>query len=97
METKRTITRALSLLLALCLLLGLTPHAFAAEIVASGTCGADGGNLTWTLDSDGLLSILGSGAMADYTDDAPAPWRQYQDQYQTQYFNKKSESGQSHH
>ncbi len=81
METKRTITRTLSLLLALCLLLGLAPHAFAAEITASGACGADGDNLTWTLDSDGLLSIEGSGAMADYTEDAPAPWRQYQDQY----------------
>ena len=34
----------------------------AAEIVDSGTCGD---NLTWTLDSDGLLTISGKGKMND--------------------------------
>ena len=38
---------------------------FAAEIVSSGECGANGDNLTWTLDSDGLLLIEGDGRMAD--------------------------------
>ncbi len=37
----------------------------AAEIVDSGTCGAQGDNLTYTLDSDGVLTISGRGQMAD--------------------------------
>ena len=37
------------------------------EIIASGYCGAegDGTNLTWTLDSEGLLTVSGEGAMKD--------------------------------
>ena len=79
--------QALSLLLALCLLLALVPvSASAAETVDSGTCGD---NLTWTLDSDGLLTIRGTGAMADYQNSqdpvtekfrTTAPWgTHYQD------------------
>ena len=47
----------------------------ATGIVASGTCGAegDGSNLTWTLDSDGVLTISGTGAMKEY-DPYKAPW-----------------------
>jgi len=48
-----------------------------AEIVASGTCGADGDNLTWTLDSDGVLTISGTGAMANYSASVDTPWNQY--------------------
>ena len=36
----------------------------------SGTCGA---NLTWTLQN-GILTISGAGAMADYTSSSKAPW-----------------------
>ena len=52
-------------------------------IVDSGNCGKDGSNVTWTLDSAGLLTISGTGEMADYeskTDSASgeeittAPW-----------------------
>ncbi len=35
---------------------------------ASGTCGAEGDNLKWTLNLEGLLSISGTGAMADNVD-----------------------------
>ena len=42
-------------------------------LIASGTCGADGDNLTWTLSCDSLLTISGSGAMEDYSSTG-APW-----------------------
>ena len=42
-----------------------------AETVASGVCGD---NLTWTLDSEGTLTISGTGVMASYEYDSPAPW-----------------------
>ena len=59
--------RILSLFLSLCMVLTLLPVAAgAADIVMSGECGADGDNLTWTLDSDGLLTISGTGEMRDY-------------------------------
>ena len=57
--------RALAILLSVLMLLGAMPlFSSAATIVDSGTCGD---NLTWTLDSDGLLTISGSGAMEDYS------------------------------
>ena len=47
------------------------------ELVYSGTCGADGDNLTWSLKvCDSTLIISGTGAMANY----PAmnmPWKDY--------------------
>ena len=47
----------------------------ATGVVASGTCGAegDGSNLTWTLDSEGVLTISGSGGMHGYGP-SDAPW-----------------------
>jgi len=54
---------------ALCAL--LTGAALAADTVASGTCGS---NLTWTLDSDGVLTISGSGDMAGYSEDSLPLW-----------------------
>ncbi|MEF2813986.1 MAG: leucine-rich repeat protein [Oscillospiraceae bacterium] len=53
----------------------LPATALAADIVDSGTCGAegDGSNLTWTLDSDGVLTISGSGDMHGYGPSG-APW-----------------------
>ena len=50
-----------------------------AETVASGTCGAEGDNLTWTLDSDGVLTISGTGAMKDYPNEIGAPWADFAD------------------
>ena len=42
-----------------------------------GTCGAEGDNLRWTLDSEtGILTISGSGEMADYGA-ADLPWHSY--------------------
>ena len=40
-----------------------------ARTVNHGTCGADGGsNLSWKLDSHGLLTLSGNGAMRDFLD-----------------------------
>lgn len=53
----------------------------AASVVASGDCGASGGNLKWTLDSNGTLTISGSGAMKDFTitinKGSYSPWWSY--------------------
>ncbi len=43
----------------------------------SGTCGAEGDNLTWKLTCDGVLTISGSGAMADYGIDTHPTWYDY--------------------
>ena len=69
---------ALALCLALlCTLLpqlSLTAH---AEGETSGSCGADGSNLTWEIDPDtGVLTISGSGEMEDF-DSGAAPWAAY--------------------
>ena len=68
--------RLLSFVLAVLMIASLLPAtALAADIADSGTCGAegDGSNLTWTLDSEGVLTISGSGDMHGY--DLPgAPW-----------------------
>lgn len=48
--------------LALGVALSFNSAAYAADIVASGTCGQDA---TWTLDSSGLLSIEGTGPIND--------------------------------
>ena len=65
-----TIKRCISLLVVLCLVLSVIPITAYAEIIDSGSCGSD---LTWTLDSDGLLTISGTGVMNDYFD-CTAPW-----------------------
>ena len=51
-----------------------------SNIVASGTCGAEGNNgdnLTWILDDEGVLTISGTGAMASWENDSP--WHENQD------------------
>ena len=56
--------RLLSFVLAVLMIASLLPAtALAANVVKSGTCGAE---VTWTLDSEGVLTISGSGDMYDY-------------------------------
>ncbi|MCR5616679.1 MAG: leucine-rich repeat domain-containing protein, partial [Clostridiales bacterium] len=43
----------------------------AADEVASGTCGA---NLTWSLDSEGTLTISGTGEMYELSLVTDVPW-----------------------
>ena len=72
----KRIYRELRKLVLLALLLvvsaAILPRAAAADIVASGYCGAENEdkNLSWTLDSDGLLTISGKGRMKNMY---PAP------------------------
>ena len=47
------------------------PVASAAEMTYSGNCGE---NLTWTLNTDGLLTISGTGEMEDYSSYGNVPW-----------------------
>jgi hypothetical protein len=60
-------------LLSLLFLLALLPAraSAAAETVASGTCGE---GVVWTLDSDGVLTVSGTGDMADYDRANNLPW-----------------------
>ena len=63
------------LLAALCCVSLLTVSAFAAEEVASGTCGD---NLTWVLDDEGTLTISGTGDMViDGECGGDEPWNGY--------------------
>lgn len=55
------------------------------DIVASGTCGANGDNLTWTLTGidEYTLTISGSGAMKDYAYNNTSPWYSYRKNIKT--------------
>lgn len=50
-----------------------------SNVVDSGTCGAQGSNLTWTLKNDGTLTIAGNGTMEDYDYETVPSWADYQD------------------
>ncbi len=64
----------------LCITVGfLAMNVFAATVVASGTCGAEGDNLTWTLDDEGTLTISGTGAMDSFAI-YDNPWQEYHKQ-----------------
>ncbi len=57
----------LSIFLTLLFLLALLPaSAAAATVVASGTCSSSYSSVSWSLDSDGLMTISGSGTMKNY-------------------------------
>ena len=43
---------------------------------SSGTCGAEGDNLTWELDDEGTLTISGIGEMGSWRSYA-SPWKNY--------------------
>lgn len=75
---KRLITK---LIVALCfcfLIAGFSSQAAAADTIASGDCGSQGNNITWVLDSSGVLTISGHGEMADFDPyDGTSPWQQW--------------------
>lgn len=43
-------------------------------IIASGSCGAQGSNLTWEISCDSILTISGTGEMANWTRERETPW-----------------------
>lgn len=53
-------------LLLLVLLLCLFAAGAQAAVVANDKCGAEGNHVLWSLDDQGVLTISGTGAMADY-------------------------------
>lgn len=52
------------------------------DILAQGTCGAegDGSNVTWVLTTDGTMILSGTGAVAAYDDRKDTPWNDYRNQ-----------------
>ena len=78
--------RVLSLLLSVILVMQMIGiESFASNssaVIDSGECGAEGNNLTWELSYDGVLTISGTGEIADYgineeTGKSTAPWGEY--------------------
>ena len=63
--------RIVSLLLALSLILSMIPTGLAVEAVGSGNCGE---SVFWELDSEGTLTISGTGIMSDYASASESPW-----------------------
>ena len=63
--------RVMFMLLAVVMLISLLPVQTKAATVASGYCGKD---VMWVLDSNGKLSIMGTGDMYDYSMSSRAPW-----------------------
>ena len=51
----------------------------ADDVIASGNCGKDAADVTWTLTKDGTLTIRGQGATADYSG-SDRPWYSYRSQ-----------------
>ena len=70
-RSKRTLTVFLS---AVILFAALPLSSSAAEIVASGEVGEIGENISWTVSSDGVLTISGTGATKDYTSSENSPF-----------------------
>ncbi|MCR5485492.1 MAG: bacterial Ig-like domain-containing protein [Clostridiales bacterium] len=79
---KRTVNKVIAIMLAVVMTFGAAPAAAflgltASAESASGTCGA---NLNWTLDTEtGVLSVTGTGPMADFSEVDPAPWSSSKD------------------
>ena len=88
----KTLKKTLSIILTILMIATTIPMAFAADIVDSGTFGADGDNLTWMFDSDGVLTISGEGAMGmkdiSTTLESDYPWYAYASSINTVIINE---------
>ena len=66
---------AMALILVLTLVLSVgSVSAEEPTIIASGNCGANGDNITWTLDDAGTLTISGEGEMGKFQYSEGYPW-----------------------
>ena len=66
---------AMALILALTFVLSVgSVSAAEPTIVDSGNCGANGDNITWTLDDAGTLTISGEGEMGKFQYSGDYPW-----------------------
>ena len=80
---KKTRRRAAMLLL---MLLSALPAL--AEIL-TGNCGAQGDNVTFSLDTEsGVMVITGTGEMENFTTAEDRPWHLYQDQIKSVVINE---------
>lgn len=79
---------SMTLMLFMCM-----PISVSADVVGSGSCGADGDNVTWSLDSSGILAISGSGDMKDFDSWNKAPWIESSDTVATNITSVIIESG----
>lgn len=81
MKLKRLLSGVLAAAVALSTM-ALTPFttAFAADVVATGSCGSSGDNVTWSLNSDGVLTISGTGTMYDVLDPSKYEFYSYMSQ-----------------
>lgn len=70
--------RILSLVIVMVMIISFMP--VIARAATSGTCGE---NLTWTLDSNGTLTISGTGAMEDHYYSSDVPWYSGKDKIKT--------------
>lgn len=76
---KKKMQSILSLVSAVLMLMPVFPLS-ASATTYSGTCGAEGDNVTWEIDvNTGTLLINGTGDMADYEDWFATPWYDYKD------------------
>ena len=86
-KSKQFISRFMAVVLSVCMLMcsglstvssyimqGIIASAAGVTIVASGSCGAEGDNVTYTLDSQGTLTISGSGEMKNYINNVFSPF-----------------------
>lgn len=69
---KKTMKKTLAIVLAIFMIVSTVPMAFAATTVAEGTAGE---GIIWVLDSDGKLTISGTGEIE--TDWFSPPWQEY--------------------
>lgn len=70
------IKRIVAVLLFVCLLFSCIPpvQTNAATVTASGKYSID---ISWSLNSDGVLTVTGTGPMKDYTFSSDIPWQKY--------------------
>ena len=83
--------RLIALLIILVMMISTLPAMVFADdelpdgVVAQGECGADGSNVRWMIDTEGTLTIYGSGDMQKYDSwygTSIPPWRSYQFDFQ---------------